>query len=638
MRERAVCFEAQPVSCGWWFSMAKWSVSESLLRAKSCERRGDFDAARQIYQGIVTAFPNNQRARVALEALDRRQESDRDPPQQVLNQLLVLFQAGQVGVLAQEAARLQARFPQSATLCTLVGVASIRLGRAPEAEAAFRRACAIEPGSADHWNNLGNVLREQGRLAEASDSFHRALDLRPEFAEAQNNLGNVERAQGDFDRAETSYRRATVLRPGYPESWINLGSVQAEQGNHAGAIDSYGRALALRAHDAVAQNNLGNALAAVGDFTGAERAFLRALEIDPNLAYTHRHLSALLHYTPDTPHLAQMQALYDAPAISRADRCHLCFALAKACEDLGDLSAAFAFLQEGNALRKTLLNYDIAQDRALFDRLRAAAPALIAAPFAPGPPAVPVPVFVLGLPRSGTSLIEQILSSHAEVRGAGEMPDLARHGGALAAGEVAPTPDALATFRSRYLAALAARGNGGGYVIDKTPHNFRLIALIAKALPEARIVHVRRKPRAVCWSNFRQYFSADALGYSYDLQDVVAYHALYEDLMAVWAQAFPGRIIDVNYDRLTDAPEPETRRLVADLGLPWDDACLAPEANRRAVGTASQQQVRLPIYRGSSTQWKRYAPFLRGAFDPLPRWCLRSVMPDAAAPHADSRP
>lgn len=603
--------------------MSKMSVSESLLRAKSCERRGDIDAARQIYQGIVTAFPHNQRARQALEALDRPQGADRDPPQEVLNQLLALFQQGRLGVLAQDAARLLGRFPHSGALCTLLGVTNIRLGRAREAEIAFRRACALEPASADAWNNLGNVLREQGNLPEARDSFDHALTLNPGFAEALNNLGNVEKAQGDFARAETSYRRATVLRPTYPESWINLGVVQGEQGNYAAAVETYRHALSLRSDDAVALNNLGNALAALGDFAGAQQAFRQALQAAPAQAYTHRHLSALLTYTADEPHLAEMQALYDLAATPPADRSHLCFGLAKAFEDMGELAAAFAYLAEGNALRKALLGYDIAQDRALFARLRAAAPALAAVPFAPAAAASPVPVFVLGMPRSGTSLIEQILSSHSAVRGAGELPDLARYGGALASGETAPDPAALQTFRDSYLAGLAARGQGGDWVIDKTPHNFRLIALIAKALPEARIVHVRRRPRAVCWSNFRQYFSADALGFSYDLQDVVAYHALYEDLMAAWAQAFPGRMIELNYDRLTDTPEPEIRRLVAALGLPWEEACLFPQDNRRAVGTASQLQVRQGIYRGSSTQWKRYASFLQGAFDPLPRWCPR---------------
>lgn len=631
--------------------MARLSATEALLRAKSLEKRGAFAEARGLYLEILAAYPGNIRARRALDALNRRDIADRDPPPPVLNGLMGLFQSGQMESLAQETTRLLEQFPNSALLANVAGVANVQLRRIVEAEAAFRRACAADPDFAEAQNNLGNVLKDQGKLDEAETRYRRALAIAPAYAEAQNNLGNVLRERGRLDAAAECYRRAMALKPDYVETHINLGSVLTEQGALEAAEDCYRTALRLRPDHGVAlsnlgntltalgryeeaaraleraidlmpsyasaHNNLGNARNALGDFAGAAASFGRAIGIDPGFAAAYRHLSTLKTYRADDPQIAVMLELHASEAMTPSARCHLCFALAKAFEDMGDLARAFGFLQEGNALRKTQLGYDIAQDRDIFAQVRATDEALSAVDFSPSDPATPAPIFILGMPRSGTSLVEQIVSSHSAVHGAGELLDLPMAGSTLVTGKDAPTPEALDTFRQSYLSALARRTSGAGFVTDKAPQNFLFIGLIAKALPEARIVHVTRDPRAVCWSNYRQYFSANALGYSYDLADVVTYYRLYADLMKDWAQRYPGRIIDVDYDCLTEDQEGETRRLIAALDLPWEAACLAPQDNRRGVGTASQRQVRQSVYRGSSNDWKRYEPFLSGAFDGL---------------------
>ncbi|MDE3121851.1 MAG: tetratricopeptide repeat protein [Paracoccaceae bacterium] len=631
--------------------MARLSASEALLRAKSLERRGAYAEARGLYMDILTAYPGNIRARRALEALNRRDATDRDPPPALLNGLMGLFQSGRMEALEQEASRLLELFPHSALLANVAGVANVQLRRLPEAEAAFRRACTAEPDFAEAQNNLGNVLKDQGKLDEAETRYRRALTIAPAYAEAHNNLGNVLRDRGRLSAAADSYRRAMDLKPDYVETHINLGSVLAEQGeldaaeasyrtalrldpDHGVALSNLGRALTdlgrfteavecleraitVMPAYAAAHNNLGNALNALGDFTGAEAAFRRAIEIDPTFAAAYRHQSTLKTFRADDPQIAVMLDLHASDRTTPAAKCHLSFALAKAFEDTGDLARAFAFLKDGNALRKARLGYDISSDRTLFARVRAADAVVSAADFRPSAPAAPTPIFILGMPRSGTSLVEQIVSCHSDVHGAGELLDLPMAGRALVAGEAAPTQEALDTFRQSYLSALARRNAGAACVTDKAPQNFLFIGLIAKALPEARIVHVTRDAKAVCWSNYRQYFAANALGYSYDLADVVAYYRLYADLMQDWAQRYPGRIIDLDYDRLTEDQESETRRLIAALDLPWDAACLAPHKNARGVGTASQRQVRQSVYRGSSNDWKRYEPFLSGAFDGL---------------------
>ena len=221
------------------------------------------------------------------------------------------------------------------------------------------------------------------------------------------------------------------------------------------------------------------------------------------------------------------------------------------------------------------------------------------------------------MPRSGTTLVEQISSSHPLVTGAGELPFVSQFGGSLAVGQSPADSKALATFREEYLSALKQRSEGKAIVTDKMPHNFRFLGLIATAFPEAKIIHVKRDPAAVCWANYTQYFANDSLGYCYSLDDILYYHHLYQDLMQYWHQALPDRIYGLDYDALTENQEEETRKLIHHLGLEWNDACLSPQDNTRGVATASAIQVRQKVYQGSSEKWKRYLPFLNGALDHL---------------------
>ena len=313
-----------------------------------------------------------------------------------------------------------------------------------------------------------------------------------------------------------------------------------------------------------------------------------------------------------------MQALYHDPAISEKNCCHICFALAKASEDLEDTANAFQFYAEGNALRKKQLGYDKAQDSKLFEKLKASYPRMTENTFEPEiVDSETTPVFIVGMPRSGTTLVEQIISSHPLVTGAGELTFVHQFGASLAVDQTRVDGEALTTFRQQYLNALKKRSEGNAIVTDKAPLNFRFLGLIAIALPEAKIIHVKRDPAAVCWANYTQNFVKDSLGYCYSLDDILHYHELYQDLMKYWHQAFPNRIYDLDYEDLTEHQEEETRNLIGHLKLEWDDACLSPQDNTRSVSTASSMQVRQKVYQGSSEKWKRYQPFLNGALDHL---------------------
>jgi hypothetical protein len=313
-----------------------------------------------------------------------------------------------------------------------------------------------------------------------------------------------------------------------------------------------------------------------------------------------------------------MQILYQDESISKAQRCHLNFALAKVYEDLDELNNSFTYLAEGNALRKEFLNYDIGQDIKLFDILkRAHKDVHKSAPKEIEPLSELIPIFILGMPRSGTTLTEQIISSHSKVTGAGELEYASIFGKSIATGSSEVTREAILEFRQSYLDALKKRSNDKSIVTDKMPNNFRYIGLILSAFPEAKLIHVMRSPAATCWSNYRHYFEVKGLGHCYNLDDVVAYYRLYSDLMGFWQSSYGDRIYNLNYEKLTTDQETETRDLIQYLDLDWEDTCLAPQGNKRSVSTASQQQVRQKVYQGGSQAWRKYEPWLNGVFDSL---------------------
>jgi tetratricopeptide (TPR) repeat protein len=489
-------------------------------------------------------------------------------------------------------------------------------GRLEEAEALATSLTQQFPKHPFGWKVLGVVLQQMGRLAESLTPMQSAAKLSPQDAEAHYNLGVTLQELGRLDEAEASYNQAITLKPDYTEAHYNLGNTLKELGRLDEAEASYRQAIALKPDLAEAHSNLGNTLQELGRLDEAEASYNQVITLKPDYAEAHRNLTTTKKFSSKDEQFFKMQALYRDPAISENNRCHICFALAKASEDLEDCATAFQFYAEGNALRKKQLGYEKAEDKALFEKLKTSYPHIAGHTFEPEIIAPhTTPIFIVGMPRSGTTLVEQILSSHPRVTGAGELPFVFKFGRLLAVKQTPADGEALTTFRDQYLNALKQRSEGKAIVTDKMPQNFRFLGLIATALPEAKIINVKRDPAAVCWANHTKYFVNDSLGYCCDLDDILHYHELYQDLMSYWHQALPGRIYDLSYEVLTEDQEEETRKLVGHLGLEWNDACLSPQENNRSVATASNMQVRQKVYQGSSERWKRYKPYLKGALD-----------------------
>ena len=493
-----------------------------------------------------------------------------------------------------------------------------QLGKLDEALASYRQAIALKPDFVLAHNNLGSTLKQLGKLDEALASYRQAIALKPDYDEAYYNLGNTLRELGRLDEALASYRQAIALKPDLVPAHYNLGNTLKQLGKLDEALASYRQAIALKPDYAEAYNNLGITLQELGRLDEAEASYTKAIVLKPDYAEAHRHITLMRKYNEEDEHYSKMLELYLNENISKEQRCHVNFGLAKAYEDIGDFERAFQHYSEGNLLRKKLLNYDIKQDLELFKKLKSSYPKIEKNSLELDKLSKNLmPIFIVGIPRSGTTLVEQIISSHSEVTGAGELNFVAQFGAAIATDFIEANNESLLDFRNKYLNRLQKVSKGNLIVTDKMPQNFRYIGLLAATFPEAKIIHVKRDPAAVCWSNYKKYFESKSIGYCYEIDDVISYHKLYENLMNFWTKTLSYRIYELDYELLTVNQENETRGLIEYLGLNWDEKCLSPQNNTRRVTTASNLQIRKKMYRGSSEEWKKYKSFLNGAFDGL---------------------
>ena len=509
---------------------------------------------------------------------------------------------------------LKPDYPQAHNNLGLVFHEQSELDKAIES---FNKALALKPDYAEAYNNLGISLHEQGKLTNAIESFNKALALKPDNTETYNNLGIALHERGELDKAIESFNKALALKPDNTETYNNLGIALHERGELDKAIESFNKALAFKPDNAKAFNNKGIVLQDQNMIEKAIDAYSKAVALKPDFSEAYRNLSAVKQYTASDPQFTQLQVIMNDESTSLSSRCNLSFALAKMYEDIGNFDQAFKYLSEGNALRKGLLNYSIQQDENLFKQLQETQLNLNRKPKSYDKIKGPIPIFIVGMPRSGTTLVEQIISSHSKVTGAGELQYVSLYGGAYCTGLKEITDAAIFEFREKYLYKLQISAKGKQFITDKMPQNFRFIPLICSAFPEAKIVHVRRNAAATCWSNYKQYFTTRNLGYSYDLKDVAAYYKLYNGLMRLWQSEYDKRIYNLNYEELTSNQTIEIKRLIDYLDLKWEPVCLSPHENKRSVMTASQQQVRKNIYKGSSKAWQKYKPFLNGEFDSL---------------------
>jgi tetratricopeptide (TPR) repeat protein len=539
------------------------------------------------------------------------------------NMGLVLAALGRPDEAVAQYTRSIALEPQHALSYNNLGNTLADLGKPREAEARLRRAIELNPNYVEAHYNLANALGAQGKLDQALAHYRHALALMPNFVNALNNFGLALDREGRTEEAAAQFRRVIELEPHNAGAHYNLGNILRGKSDYATAITHYKRALAVRPDYADAWNNMGAALAEQGDIDAAREAYQKAVKADPTRAAYHRNLASSKRFeSPDDPQLAVMEKLArDAASVPESERTDLQFALGKAYADLKQHERSFLHLLAGNRLKRAQIAYSEAEALSYMQRIREVFDVeLLRAKAGSGDPAA-TPVFIVGMPRSGTTLIEQIIASHPHAAGAGELFDLDNIVHSLArANEGVCFPEIVRTMSGsellqigpRYVDAIRALAPAAERVADKMPWNFHFPGLIHLAMPNARIIHARRDPVDTCLSCFSILFEGDSNRYTYDLGELGRFYRAYEKLMAHWRTVLPaGVMIEVQYEEVVADLEDQARRIIAHCGLAWNDACLAFHKTRRPVRTSSVAQVRQPIYRSSIGRWRPYREHLR---------------------------
>lgn len=504
-----------------------------------------------------------------------------------------------------------------------LGFTLMSAARYADAEPHLSKALLVHPDSAAIHNALGVVLYGQTRMAEAANSFRRAIALMPNDAETHVNLGNALRELGSFDEAQASYHRAIALNGTFARTYFELGGSMYVQERYVDAEQNYRRALELKPDYVEACNNLGRSIRRQGRLDEARDYFEAAMALDPHFVEAYCNLASLRTFTPEHSEPGKLEKLaFKLPSLSENMRIRYWFSLGKMREDLGRYDDAFAAYAQGNRLKRTQLSPDEASKITLVENVRTVFDARFFARRSLPEFSGKAPIFIVGMPRSGTSLIEQILSTHPDIYGAGEMPDLESILFAVAVEAGQPvdaypeitarmTPEQWLRLGDAYIDRVWKLAPNAVRITDKMMSNFHHIGMIRMMLPHAKIIHAMRDPMDSCFSCYATLFSKNNLDFTYDLGDVGRYYARYIELMRHWHAVLPpGSILDLRYEDMVSDTEGQARRLLDYLGLPWDPHCLNFHENKRVVRTASAAQVRRPVYRSSVARWKHFQAHL----------------------------
>jgi tetratricopeptide (TPR) repeat protein len=537
------------------------------------------------------------------------------------------------------------------------GVILKALKRNEEALEQFNKAIAINGSVADTLNARGEVLLNLGEAEKALQDFDKALAINPRFLdalinkaralpeeEAKTALGIVEQALklqpnralawlaranilhglNRFDEALDSFARSLALQPDLVEAWLGRGDTFGDMRKLDEARESYEKALSIDDKNSAAQLALGSHFLEVGRIDDARQLFRKSIEHEPG-GGAYWNLCSTKKFKAGDPDIAAMEALATQQGLLKRNRMFLDFALGKAYADIGEHRRSFEHLLAANAIERETVKYSEAEPAALYQNVqRVFTPALLAAKSGFGDPSRR-PIFIVGMPRSGSTLLEQILSSHPAVEGVGEVtayPEAANNviGRALDSRITdARYPDIVADLDGKtlmsigqdYLGRIAALATTDAErLTDKLLSKYLYIGLIHLTLPNAVILHTVRNPLDTCISCFSIRFKDRKLRFTYDLGELGRTYRRYQAVMRHWHSVLPGKVLDVQYEDVVADTEGQARRIIAHCGLPWDDRCLAFHKNDRAVRTASVSQVRQPIYKSSVSRWKPYEEFL----------------------------
>ncbi len=466
-----------------------------------------------------------------------------------------------------------------------------------------------------------------GKLAIAESAYRALIAESVKVPHLFNNLAMICAQSERHDEARSLLKKALAIDPRFPDARMHLAAVYEQSGETGQAVSCYQQLVSDHPQMFVARYLLANLLKAQGKLAEAIAHYEQIMEQQPDYTQAHFTYSGVHKYREiSDPHISTMLGLYQKKNLGTDSRTHLAFALAKAFEDIKDFPQAFAYLKAGNDLRYATFNYTTESDEELFDNIIKNFSRQAIAQLRVDAEASDRPIFIVGMPRSGTTLVEKILASHTDVFGAGELDyfyslgvsHFLREPNHFQFGPLNSYPvDTFETVGKTYLEKINLLNDQASRITDKLPFNFMMIGLIKIALPNAKIIHCVRDARDTSLSIYKQNFSTENYRFAYDLKTVGQFHKLYRKLMEHWHRVMPGAIYDIEYESLTQNPEREIRNLLLACGLQWQESCLDFDKSEGLVKTASFYQVRQPMYTSSVNLWEHYREFLGPLLDEL---------------------
>ena len=490
-----------------------------------------------------------------------------------------------------------------------------------KAEPLCRAVLKRDPLDVNAMRLLAEIGMEVGRLEDAEALLVRALELAPDFRLARGSYANVLARRGKFEAALTELNALLAAEPDQPGYLILKANTLVRIGDHETAIAIYREVLARIPATAGVQMSLGHSLKTVGHQDQAIAAYTAARLLRDDLGDAYWSLANLKTFRFSDDDLDTMRAVAGRETTGREDYFHLAFALGKALEDRGEFEESFTWYRRGNAIKRRLVTYSADENHSDMTRISAYFSTEVFETRRNAGCPNRAPIFIVGLPRAGSTLLEQILASHSAVEGTQELPDIISIARRIADKKRSDDPSSypggltrlsdadLTALGEEYIERTRIHRTGAPFFIDKMPNNFAHIGLIRLILPNATIIDARRHPVACCFSGYKQLF-AKGQNFTYNLTDIGRYYADYVGLMRHWQEVLPGHVLRVQYEDMVADTEAQVRRLLDHCGLPFEDNCLRFYENRRAVKTASSEQVRQPIFTSGLDQWENFEPWL----------------------------
>jgi len=463
----------------------------------------------------------------------------------------------------------------------------------------------------------GNILKLQNKYEEAITAYKKSIKLDETFSEAYNNLANVQKKIELIDEAYRNYEKSIKYNKRNLQAYFNLANLFRSEKKFDLAIINFKHVINIDENFVQAYSNIGQIYASLGIVMEAEKYLQLAIEKDGQHIESYKSYFLLKKIKEDDKIYLKLKNLINNDQIKNIEKQNMLYSLSKASFDIGKDNEAFTFLEKANELRLREVKFSQKKIEKNYQRLKDIFSKIYEKKIEFYEEYNSYPIFILGMPRSGTSLLEQIISNHSMVYGGGELSLLTNTINKFDNELDFNFLDTLTKIRDDYLFNLNKLSKKK-YITDKLPGNFKFIGIILESIPEAKIIHVERNPMAVCWSNYKSNFlSNNGMEYTLRQKDIAEFFTSYNNLMKFWSEKFPGKIINIDYENLIENYEFEVKNLLLKLNLKWEDQVLKFYENKRSVDTASFMQVREKIYKNSSEQWKKYQNFLSPMIETL---------------------